>query len=370
MQKRELDRRIGLRLKIIRDQRRLTQKELAPRLGLDHRQTLAAIEDGERRITPAELVQAAKALEVDLDTFTDPYRLVGEGEFNFRAKGVPETDLEAFEDQAGRWIATYRELSNRFGSAPGPLGKKLELTDRSSFEEAAASGEQLWAEWELGAIPADRLKSAIERHVGTLILYVDAAEGISGAASHLPKYDTILVNRRGSSGRRYFDLAHELFHILTWDAMPPPRIDEWEVASRKGNRREHLADNFAGALLMPSQLIQERWESRGNEDLAKWVGRNAFEFRVSGDALKWRLVTIGLITVATAKKLTPVRIGNPTDDEEPLLFNQPFVSMISEAVDSGILSLRRAAGILGLGLEEFAKLCVAYGSPLEYDLSE
>ena len=36
---------------------------------------------------------------------------------------------------------------------------------------------------------------------------------------------TILVNRHEPRGRRSFDLAHELFHVLTWDAMPPERIE-------------------------------------------------------------------------------------------------------------------------------------------------
>ena len=36
----------------------------------------------------------------------------------------------------------------------------------------------------------------------------------------------MLINRDEVPGRRHFDLAHELFHILTWDAMPPDHVEE------------------------------------------------------------------------------------------------------------------------------------------------
>ena len=54
---------------------------------------------------------------------------------------------------------------------------------------------------------------------------------------------TILVNRREPTGRRNFDLAHELFHLLTWDSMPPDRVEPTEVPGMKGNRVERLAEN-------------------------------------------------------------------------------------------------------------------------------
>jgi XRE family transcriptional regulator, fatty acid utilization regulator len=364
------DQRIRLRLKAFREERGLTQEDLAARLGFEHRQTLAAIESGERRLTPAELVRAAEALGVELDAFTDPFRLVGEGSFSFRAKGVDAGTLAAFEQQAGRWLATYRELSTALGERPALLGAKLELSGRSSFEEAMAAGEGLWERWELGEVPADRLEEAITRELGTLVLYVDAPAGISGAASRLPSYDAILVNRRESSGRRYFDLAHELFHVLTWDAMPPARVEDWDVSRRKGNRVEHLADNFAGALLMPSAVLVPRWLGRGEEDLAAWMTRTAGELRVSGDALRWRLVALDLLSRAEARALDLRAGSGGAGGRGALLFSERFVDLVSRGVNAGRLSVRRAAGLLGLRVGQLARLCRDHGHPLAYDLAE
>lgn len=361
---------IARRIKSLREAKKLTQAELSRALGFNDRQTLAAIEAGERRVSPEELVQIAEALEVDVDVFLDPFLLIGEGAFSFRAKEVEETTLAAFEEQARRWIATYRELGRQSGTEPRRLGQKLELYPWSSFEDAEATAELLWKEWELGDVPADRLEGAIEARLGALVLYVDAADGISGAASQLPGLHAILVNRRESQGRRSFDLAHELFHVLTWDAMPPRRVEPLEVRPAKGNRVEQMAESFASALLMPSAIVVDRWQARGEEDLPLWIGRTAAQLRVSVPALQWRLVNLGLMSRAQVKAMGPAprSAGSAGQQAMPLLFSRPFVGRVAAAVEDGRLSLRRAAGLLGLSLAELADLCAAHGCPLSYVL--
>ncbi len=68
---------IPRRFKYAREKLGLTQAELLPRLGFKDRQTLAAIEAGQRKMTAEELVRAGEVLKVDIDFFTDGFRLVG-----------------------------------------------------------------------------------------------------------------------------------------------------------------------------------------------------------------------------------------------------------------------------------------------------
>jgi XRE family transcriptional regulator, fatty acid utilization regulator len=361
--------RIARRIKALREQQGRTQAELADALGFNDRQTLAAIEAGERRVTPEELVRVADALATDVDTFLDPFRLIGEGAFSFRAKEVEEPTLAAFEEQARRWIATYRELGIQAGAEPRRLGQKLELYPWSSFEDASASAEMLWQAWALGDVPAERLEEALETHLGALVLYVDATEGISGAASQLPGLQTILVNRREPRGRRSFDLAPEQFHLHTWDAMPPRRVEPLEVRAAKGNRVEQMAESFAAALLMPAPIVAARWAARGAEDLPRWLSRTAAELRVSAPALQWRLVNLGHLSRAEVQAMGPVpRPASGTGPELPPLFSRRFIGRVADAVEAGRLSLRRAAGLLGLTLAELADVCAAHGHPLSYEL--
>ncbi len=116
------------------------------------------------------------------------------------------------------------------------------------------AGERFAAEFGLGDAPAARMSEAMERELGILVLMVDADRDISGAACRLREMDAVLIARREVAGRRHFDLAHELFHILTWDAMPP----EHSEAAREtgGNRAEQLANNFAAAVLMPAASLR------------------------------------------------------------------------------------------------------------------
>lgn len=350
----------------------MSQTELAAAMGLEHRQTIGQIESGERRITPEELVRAAEALDVELDALLDPYRLVGEARFSFRTTNVATEVLAAFEEEAGRWLATYRELSARLGEEASYLGVRLELSESSSFEEAAASGETLWRAWELGDIPAVRLEQAIERELGALVLYVDAPGGVSGAASHLPRCHAILVNRNESTSRRYYDLAHELFHLLTWEAMPPKRVEPQEAPRTKGNRVEHLADNFAAGLLMPSELLARRWGSRGDGRLVRWVSQTASDLRVSFASLVWRLVNLTYLEKTEAEPLLhAARTGmSGASGETPRLFSRRFTAVIGDAVNAGLLSLRRAAGLLSLSVVDFGRLCADYDIQLAYEFPE
>ena len=139
---------IGIRLKAARERSELTQQELADALGLRHRQTVASIEAGERQASAQELIRAMEVLSVDLDYFTDPFRLVGEGQFSFRTSGeVEQGVLDRFEQLAGRWLAMYRELSREQGHSPSWLGYKLNLSASSSFEDAQAAGESAVKLW-------------------------------------------------------------------------------------------------------------------------------------------------------------------------------------------------------------------------------
>ena len=85
---------IGTRIKALREQCGLSQDELARVFGFKDRQTVSAIETGERRVSAEELLLAVEKLGVTLDYFSDPFLLVGEGRFSWRQTGLrPERFL-------------------------------------------------------------------------------------------------------------------------------------------------------------------------------------------------------------------------------------------------------------------------------------
>lgn len=359
---------IGPRLKVARERSGLTQQQLADALSLRHRQTIASIEAGDRRLSAGEMIGAMQVLGVDLDYLTDPFRLVGEGQFSFRTTGVVERRvLDQFEERAGRWIALYRELSREAGDLPRWLGYKLNLNPDSSFEDAQAAGEAATDLWALGPRPADRLRSVMENRLHVLVLFVDTPPGVSGAASRVPGVNCALVNREESEGGRNFDLAHELFHLLTWDALPPERTATVD-SSRRGKRWrvEKLADNFAAALLMPAETLRRAWEATSAVgDVAERLNAVAREMRVSAPACKWRLRNLQLLSRADVKAidggLLAARGRQACRGREVPLFSGQFLGRIALALDAGRLSVRRAAKLLGVSMTELAQALQAYG---------
>lgn len=362
---------ISRRLKVAREKLGLTQVQFSEKLGFKDRQTLAAIEAGQRKLSAEELVRATQVLGVDLDYFTDPLRLVGEGSFNWRArKGSNSSLLQAFEEKAGRWIAAYRNLSkHETGSALKP---RLPLTERSTYEEARVAAETLGQEWDLGEIPALHLETRLRERIGALVLYVDAPDAISGAACLLPNLSTILINRKEPEGRRHYDLAHETFHLLTWEQMPPAHAETEIPRGGKGGRVEQLADNFASALLMPERTLAPKWQARGDLDIHRWLNATASELLVTAVALKWRLVQLSWLGKADLLDIQDGKLvanGRPKKEQViPKPFSTAFVQCLHRAVLKGDISVRRTASLLEITLHDLADLLRDYELPVPFDL--
>ena len=363
---------IGVRLKALRAKQGLSQNDLARLFGFKDRQTVSAIETGTRRMTATELMLAVEALGAPPEYFTDPFRLVGEGRFSWRQAGVGADQLGKYELDAGRWISAYRALAPRVGRDLPLMRRALGLTRYSRFEDAMMAGERFATEFDLGEAPATGLIEVMERELGILVLMVDVQQGISGAACRLPELDTVIIQRREVEGRRHFGLAHELFHILTWDAMPPERSEEvWETG---GNRVEQLANNFAAAVLMPALSLKRTgdWSCLTEEDLIAQLNAVADELRVTSSALRWRLVSLGELKPAVAGSLPEVALLNNghevVDGATPALFSRRFVETLALAIEAGHVSVRRLAGVLGLAVEDMADLFAAHGVAHPVDL--
>jgi len=365
------DKLIGYRVKAAREAKGWTQDQLASGLGLKDRQSISDIENAKRILKSEELMTLSDLLDQEIEFFIDPFAVAGEARFSWRANISPES-LGQFELQAGRWIGLLRFLREHQTNRASVLKRSLRLSALSSYEDAQKCAETLVEELDLGLVPAETLITTIEQQLDIPVLFVDTInnndnQSISGATIHLNEFGALLINRNETEARRNFDLAHELFHALTWDRMEPEHCESNSIEeSSKGKRVEQLANNFAAALLMPSASLNKLIDSHRLENITH-LCEVASRFHVAPTSLAWRLYNLKLISLDTKAQLSALK-QNSTQSDRPKLFSATFVKMLHEALENGKLSVRKAAKALGVGLGGLADIFIEYNLSAPFDL--
>lgn len=362
------NRLIGYRVSAARETIGWNQERLATALGLNDRQSVSDIENGKRRLQADELVKLSDVLGRDVEFFLDPFSVAGEAQFSWRASNeLPEAPLDDFELRAGQWIGLLRWLREGEHGRVNPLKQSLRLTTDSTFEEAIARAEDLVHTLELSKVPAERLIECVEQKLDIPVLFVDTVttpEGhsISGATCHLQDLGVILINRNENEARRFYDLAHELFHVLTWDAMRPEHRESNSFEARGRTKRiEQLANNFAAALLMPRSSLEQLIDQRSIGDVGH-LSNVAHELRVAPVALAWRLFNMKWIDDAARQALLQEH-QRPSTAGTPKRLSLNFVTMLHAAIDKGRLSVRKTAKALGMTLPQLAELFTEHSLP-------
>lgn len=364
---------IGYRVKAAREAINWNQAQLTEALGLNDRQSVSDIENGKRALKPNELVRLTEILDRDIEFFIDPFSVVGEAQFSWRApNGLSEQNLNGFEFKVGQWIGLLRWLrESEENRHMNPLKYTLRLNAKSSFEDAIACAENLVKTLDLGVIPAERLIEKVDKDLDIPVLFVDTiktpeGQAISGATCHLQDMGAILINRNESEARRYYDLAHELFHALTWDSMKPDHRESNSLEERVGSKRiEQLADNFAAALLMPKNSLEQLIDRNQINDIDYLTAISA-QLRVSPEALAYRLYNLKWVDTDTKDKLKQKhhRMVSATLKR----FSTTFMDMLYRKIDCGRLSARKAAKTLNMNLSQLGELFVEHSLPVPFEM--
>jgi len=369
--------KIGRRIKALREGAKQPQDLIARVLGVNERQTVGQIENGSRRLTADELLKIIDHFKISLEDITNPFLLFETESFSWRQHNVAAADLEQFEKRAGEWVGAYRELGRLGDVRLKRLLPRLGLTYQSSASDAVNAGEAVASELQLGEAPALELAETMESKLGILVLMADTIPGVSGAACRLPEMNAVIVNRCEPLGRRNFDLAHELFHLLTWDVMKPEHVEsnkeDYQApktrAGERNQRIERLANAFASGLLLPTSALEKLGRPRSETDAVEWLTYASAALGVSGSALKWRLVNSKYQEFGSLKGVSDEALASAararTPSSLPLLFSKIFMQTIASAIEAGHISARRASRLLGLTIDEIENLCSNYGISLE-----
>lgn len=206
----------------------------------------------------------------------------------------------------------------------------------------------------LGDRPALTLLPALEDECGVSVFHLPF-EPTGTAACSLSEHTghAILLNSGNVRWRRNFDLAHELFHLLTWQVFR--QGENWD---RPTEREEDLATAFASALLMPADPFLRAVDAMGR-DQGRLRYEDVFEiarrFDVSHEAVLWRLKRLYKRSseeterdIQACRRLRPELELRPSDEDVPPERPAHFRVLVNRALRSGDISIGRAAEYLGV----------------------
>lgn len=336
---------IGRRLRECRERLGITQGSLAERaeVGIS---SISEFENGKREPTLSQLKKLAGALSTDVAQF------LSEDEPAISAvrwRERPE-NAEAFEARFLTLCRQYRDLE-RWADEEESVQLRRAERFPSSRAEVAALARQVQGEMQLGDRPGLVLRRRLEDDYGLKMFNLRIEPSGTAACTADPEFGlAVLLNALNSPARRAFDLAHELFHLLTWNVTDANVANETE---------ESLADYFAATLLLPEGALREALDRRikVNKLSIANVCELARDFCVSIDALIWRMHNLyGWSDAAeTRAKIDRARVlarhysaTVPDAQEDTSELPERYRTLAIQALRSGEISTGRFAEYMGL----------------------
>lgn len=352
----------GARLQEARKARGLTQQAVADEMGMA-RTTLVAIEKGERRVSPQELIQLAALYGRPVSEFVSRQVVtagfVPQFRYEWREDFTRDADLEKAATELQHLAEDYAELERLCGLPAIKTYPPVYETSRSAPEQAAeeiAAAER--NRLGIGDGPISNLRDRLETDVGLRIFYFTMSPKVSG----LFAYNDVLggcvgINANHPRDRRNWSLAHEYGHFLT----NRYRAEITFLNERKRHSAsERFADAFAENFLMPASGLNRRFTEMhrsspsGQITLAQ-ICTLADLYQVSVQALVIRLEKLRRLPTGTwdrleAEGFKPRKaqelLGIDANPAEKYLLPRRYLNLAVMAYDKELLSEGQLARFL------------------------
>jgi XRE family transcriptional regulator, fatty acid utilization regulator len=361
-----LNQTLGLRIKEARVRLGLSQQELAEALGVEHSQIISQIENGERQVKAWEIARFSSVLHTSVaellkeEALSEPVVLWRE---------QPERDFQKVETEFIHQSRNYDLVEKLAGIKPKSQLRATQIPgERIDYKEAAELANEAGSSLNLGRVPATALTKILEEDFGIKIFYREELSG--SAASAVGDFgQAILMNSSEAPWRRNYNFAHELFHLLTWEAMPPQRLRQEQALKDKF---EKLANYFASCLLLPADYVLGAFEKRLKDKKISYTDLIdvAREFDVSTEALLWRLVNLRQIDADSVRKVLADQTFRDMDRStmpdkwwHPKDLSDRYVRLCYLCFQKGQLSRAKLAELLGVTLADLREKVKALEQP-------
>ena len=292
---------LGERLRSARSNANLTQDAAAGHLNIA-RTTLVAIERGQRRVKPDELVAFARLYGISAGRLTAPSAL----HVDLTAKFRRAEGREAGPD-AAKAVALLNRLATGAAELERAVGVELSqdypppVRIRASglFQQAEDAAAALRSRLGVGLGPIGDLFSLFELDLGVRVFQRALPNHISGLYAYDPVIGAcILINVDHPRKRRVQSLAHEGGHFVS-DRTHADIFEDGEIPI---SVEERFARRFGPALLMPASAVRSRFDQITSMEQAfslRQLVLLAHQFGVATEAMARRLEELDLLPDGT-----------------------------------------------------------------------
>jgi Zn-dependent peptidase ImmA (M78 family)/DNA-binding XRE family transcriptional regulator len=243
---------LGERLKLARNGIGLTQGQVAEATGLGP-STLSEFESNTREPKLAQLKRLADAYRRPLDYFlaeSEPPREVVL--WRERPSSPKAEELQCrLLTLAHQYHKVEMLCEERRAHELPRFESGVEEFDRS---DAIRLAHDFRGKMGLGDRPGPVLLTVLEEHCRIKVFHIAfEPHGSAACTIHPESGASILLNANHDRQQRNSDLAHELFHLLTWDAF---RKGDPSTETTAPAHEETLANLFAASLLIPEETLR------------------------------------------------------------------------------------------------------------------
>ena len=291
---------LAQRLRDARKQAGLTQEAVAGDLGIP-RTSVVAIERGERRVQPPELVRLAELYGRQLHELVRPTVGVQDfvAQFRIALQRAPESeDLDSLVRELQELTEDYLALEKATGSLlqkhyPTPYPVDRAMPEQSAEDIATRERGRLG----LGDGPLLQLREILESDVGLRIFSMKMPSSVAALFAYSDDAGGCLAfNSEQPFERQRMSIAHEYEHFLTRRHRPEITV---LPTYRRVPAEERAANAFAASFLMPASGLVRRFNdlkaARGGVPTPSDLLRLAHLYQVSFQALMVRLEDMKLV---------------------------------------------------------------------------
>jgi Zn-dependent peptidase ImmA (M78 family)/transcriptional regulator with XRE-family HTH domain len=349
---------LAKRIKEARENRGLSQQELASLMGWKSHASITAIENSNQDIKTWELLKFAEILKVSPESLYSETSLLNATKPVVLWRKISDDSNSVLQEENNiiHHAEDFLLLESLTGSTT--LTSKslpLENCDINSINTrwANLTAEKISRELQLGDYPGALLTKRLEEDFGVLIMTRPLNAG-SAACYRKNNISIIVLNENEAPWRQIFSVAHELFHLITWNQALIDAIKNDKVLFQKNER---AADAFAAALLMPPQMVD--LDIQENQLTYSFLVTLARKYNVSTEAILWRLEYLKIIPHEAVKKTLSdkdfIEIDRSTfkkavQSSTPL--GNRFIRLAYLAYEKGLISQTRLAQMLCVKLRD------------------